>query len=402
MEEHARRGGSVVGELVVGYLFLAVMVATGLPTPLYPLYKERLGLSSLDVTAVYGVYAVVVLVVLLVAGGLSDHVGRRRVLVVAVAVTALGELVLLAAPTVAGLYAGRALTGVSTGLVLGSATAYLTQLAGPGHERRATSGAVVANLGGQAVGTALAGVCARFLPAPLLTPYLVGLVMLVPVVLLRGRRVPETDAATGSWRRGLSLRAITVPSEVRSRFWATAATLVAAFSLLGFLTALTGAILAERTNQPGALLAGGVTAGLFASAALTQLSIPERAFSRAYPTALAVLPLAAAVLAVADLVRSLPALLVAVLLTGAAVGVTLRAGIGRVLERCPPENRGQVSSALYVAVYTGASVPTIAAGLIATLAGLTPAVLGLAGFVALLAVGASATSFRASRSSPSR
>lgn len=88
---------------MVGYLFLAVMVATGLPTPLY---QERLGLTSLDITAVYGVYAIVVLVVLLVAGGLSDRIGRRRVLVLAVATAAVGEIALMALPTTPGLYAG--------------------------------------------------------------------------------------------------------------------------------------------------------------------------------------------------------------------------------------------------------------------------------------------------------
>lgn len=402
MDEQAERGGMAPGELLVGYLFLAVMVATGLPTPLYPLYKQRLGLSSLDITAVYGVYAIVVLVVLLVAGGWSDQIGRRRVLVMAVFTTAAAEIVMLGAPSVMGLYAGRVLTGMATGLVLGSATAYLSELAGPGRGRRAAAMAVVANLGGQAAGTALAGVCTRFLPAPVVAPYLVGLVMLAPVVLLRVLRIPETVTASGSWRQGLGLRAVTVPRVVRAQFWATASALVAAFSLLGFLTALTGAILAQRTGHPGGLVAGLVTAGLFTVAALTQLSVPERAFRRASAAALMALPLAAITLAIADLARSLPILLVAVLLTGAAVGVTLRAGIGRVLEQCPAEKRGQVSSALFVAVYTGASIPTIAAGLIATLTGLTSAVLSLGVFVIVLASIAAVVSRRTAKQAPPR
>lgn len=405
MDELDGRAGKTSGrrdERLVGYLFSAVMVATGLPTPLYPLYKKRLGLSSLDITAVYGVYAVVVLVVLLVAGGLSDRVGRQKVLMAAVTMTAIGEVVLLLAPTTVGLYAGRVVIGVSTGLVLGSATAYLTEITGPGGERRAAATAVVANLGGQAVGTALAGVCARFLPAPLVTPYLLGIVLLSPVVLLRLLQVPDSAAAGGGWRQGFRLRPMKVPGVVQAQFWATAAALVATFSLLGFLTALTGAILTERTNHPGGLLAGVVTAGLFASAALAQLSVPERAFDRASTAALATLPLAAVLLAVADLAGSLPVLLGAVLLTGSVVGVTLRAGVGRVLARCPPAQRGQLSSALFIAVYTGASVPTIAAGLIATLAGLTTAVLSLGAFVIVLTAGAAIIFLRTPGPGPSR
>lgn len=384
------------GELVVGYLLLAVMAATGLPTPLYPKYKDLLGLSSLDITAVYGTYALVVLVVLMVAGGLSDRIGRRRVLVVAVATAAAGEIVLLLIPAIGGLYAGRALTGVSTGLVLGSATAYLGELAGPGHARRASATAVVANLGGQAVGTAVSGVCARYLPEPLVTPYLVGLLMLAPVALLRVWRIPETVSPNAGRRRERGQRQWGIPAAVRRQFWATAAVLLASFSLLGFLTALTGAIMTERMNQPGAFSIGLVTAGLFAGAALTQLAIPQRFFRPATTAAVAALPLAALILALADLARSLPLLLAAVLLSGSVVGVTLRAGIGSVLEGCPPARRGQVSSALFVAVYAGASIPTIAAGLIATLVSLTAAVIGLGAFVIALAAVAAAISVRAS------
>lgn len=85
----------------------------------------------------------------------------------------------------------------------------------------------------------------------------------------------------------------------------------------------------------------------------------------------------------------------AVLVTGSVVGVTPRAGIGRVLEQCPSGQVGQVGSALFVAVYTGASVPTIAAGLVATLTGLTTAVLSLAGFVIAVAAIAVIVSRRA-------
>jgi len=56
---------------------------------------------------------------------------------------------------------------------------------------------------------------------------------------------------------------------------------------------------------------------------------------------------------------------------------------------------------LFVTVYTGAWIPTIAAGLIATLAGLTPAVLSSGAFVIVLATGVAATSIRLARPSPS-
>lgn len=373
-------------ELVVTYVFAAVMASTGLATPLYPGYRERLDLSSLDVTAVYGVYAVVVLLTLLVAGGLSDQVGRRPVLALAVLAAGVGEAVLLVFPTLPGLYAGRSVTGVAAGLVLGCATAYLADLAGKRHARRASTLAVLANLGGQAAGTAGSGLVSQLMPAPLATPYVLALVALLPAAALL--RTPDPAGAAGTWRAGLRLRPPTVPGQVRTLFFSTAAALVAAFSLLGFLTALTGSVLDQRLARPGALLAGLTVAALFTTAALAQLAVPARLFTRASALALGLLPVAAALLSLAALLASTAALVAAVLLTGAVVGVILRAGIGSVLAVCPPAVHGRVGSALFVAVYLGASLPTIAAGVLATEVSLTAAVVVLCAFVVVTAAGA--------------
>lgn len=59
--DRAPRTPGLRHEVLVASAFLIVMATTGLPTPLYPRYREALGLSSRDVTAVNGVYAVVVL-----------------------------------------------------------------------------------------------------------------------------------------------------------------------------------------------------------------------------------------------------------------------------------------------------------------------------------------------------
>ena len=375
-------------ELVITYAFGTVMASTGVQTPLYPGYRERLGLSSLDITAVYGVYAVVVLLTLLVAGGLSDQVGRRPVLALAVVTAGVGEAVLWAFPTLPGLYAGRTVAGVAAGLALGCGTAYLADVAGHRHARRASALAVVANLGGQAVGTAGSGLVSQLLPAPLATPYAVALVGLVPTVGLLA--LPGPSRASGRWRGGLSLRPPTVPGKVRTLFFSTAAALIAAFALLGFLTALTGAVLADRLGRPGVLLAGLTVAALFTTAGLAQLAVSERSYARASQVALGLLPAAAVFLTLATLLASTASMVAAVLLTGVAVGVILRAGIGLVLSACPPPVRGQVGSALFIAVYLGASLPTIAAGWLATETSLSTAVVLLCGFVVVITAGAGA------------
>src|SRR3569623_1471351 len=65
--------------------FLAGSIA---PTPLYGVYQAAWGFSPITITVVFGIYAVAVLAMLLVVGKLSDHVGRRPVMLVATLVQA--------------------------------------------------------------------------------------------------------------------------------------------------------------------------------------------------------------------------------------------------------------------------------------------------------------------------
>src|SRR2546428_10269529 len=58
------------------------------PTPLYPVYQAEWGFSALTTTEIFGIYALALLGSLLFAGRLSDHVGRRPVLIVATLVQA--------------------------------------------------------------------------------------------------------------------------------------------------------------------------------------------------------------------------------------------------------------------------------------------------------------------------
>jgi MFS family permease len=63
------------------------------PTPLYARYAERWGFSALATTVVFGVYALTVLAGLLTFGRLSDHVGRRPVLLAGLALQAVAMVV---------------------------------------------------------------------------------------------------------------------------------------------------------------------------------------------------------------------------------------------------------------------------------------------------------------------
>jgi MFS family permease len=126
--------------LVAAVLFL-LFFAAGAPSPLYGLYRAQLRFSATTLTAVFAIYALVLLLTLLVFGSVSDYLGRRRVILAALVVTAGACGVFLAAHSVGLLFAARALQGVGVGAATGALGAAPTFDPPVGHAgARATCG----------------------------------------------------------------------------------------------------------------------------------------------------------------------------------------------------------------------------------------------------------------------
>jgi MFS family permease len=172
------------GFWLIAFVFVTGMAFSTVPTPLYPLYQARDGFSTLTVTVVFAVYVVGVLTSLLLAGQVSDLVGRKKVLITALTLELIAAALFLAEPPLAVLLSARLVTGLGVGMLAPTASAYLHDL----HEARRRgdsaqqfeSVSTAANIGGLGVGPLVAGVLAQYLASPLRLPYLVfaGLLML--------------------------------------------------------------------------------------------------------------------------------------------------------------------------------------------------------------------------------
>lgn len=75
-------------------IVVAFLAASSAPTPLYAVYQGEWGFSPITTTVVFGIYALAVLAALLTVGSLSDHIGRRPVLLTAIALQAVAMVVL--------------------------------------------------------------------------------------------------------------------------------------------------------------------------------------------------------------------------------------------------------------------------------------------------------------------
>src|SRR5664279_2870772 len=80
-----RRLSPTVAFYLQASIVVTFLAGSSAPTPLYAVYQDEWGFTPITTTVVFGVYAVAVLVALLIAGSLSDHVGRRPVLIAAIA-----------------------------------------------------------------------------------------------------------------------------------------------------------------------------------------------------------------------------------------------------------------------------------------------------------------------------
>ncbi len=117
------------------------LFASGTPSPLYGTYRELWGFSPLVLTLVYATYAFGVLAALLLAGRLSDEVGRRPVLLAALGTLMATTVLFMLADSVAWLFVARGIQGLATGLALGAASAALLDL----HPRRDPAGVGLTN-----------------------------------------------------------------------------------------------------------------------------------------------------------------------------------------------------------------------------------------------------------------
>lgn len=386
--------------VVVGYLFATVLLGGTLPSPLYSFYIQSLGLTPFLVTVVFAAYAVGTLAALLLFGGLSDRVGRRPVLALAVAVAVASTLAFLLWQTLPGLLLGRVLSGFSVGLTTGTATAALAEL--HPNRRTATTVATVANMGGLGLGPVLAGVLAAHVPGPTTTPYLVFLVLLVPALALVA--VPESGpgraAGVTEALRAVRPQRIAVPERAGARFAAAALAGFTAFALLGLFPSLTSSFLRSVQDDPSPQAVGLAVAVVFAAAVAAQLIAQRIDPDRAALLGVGLLPVGAVLLVLALVAGSLALFLTAAVVAGAGIGFAFQSAVIRVAALAPPAQRAAVTSAFFVVTYLGITVPVVGVGELATVTTLTAAASALAVLVAALAAVCAVLTLRQRRPVP--
>ncbi|WP_169736672.1 MFS transporter [Pseudonocardia spinosispora] len=376
--------GASFALLVVATVLM--MAASSVPSPFYPLYLQRWGLSVTTLTVVFAVYVAGLLVALLTVGSLSDHIGRRPVLAASLLVAAGGTAVFLAADGVAALVVARIVQGVAAGTATGALAAGLVELAPARRPRRGPTMTAVGTSFGLAVGGGVAGLLVQVSERP--DRYVFAVLTLAFVVLAAlVLALPETS--TGCTGALASLRPrVRVPVRTRAEFVAAVPAIVAGWSVTGLFLALAPSLVSDVLHVHfGAAGSLGI-AVLFLANSAGGLWSARYAAPTATLLGSVALTVGAAGLAGALATASAPVFLGGAVVSGLGVGLTFNGTLRGISEATEAPSRSEVFSAAYVVSYAALSLPSLAAGRAVPVWGLaTTGYLYIAG-VAALSVGA--------------
>ena len=341
----------------LGIMFIGAI----LPTPLYPLYREAFGFSGVTLTLIYATYVLGNLTALLFFGRLADQIGRRPASLPAVAVGIASAVIFAAAQGTGWLFVARGVSGFSTGLASGAATAWIAELYTGSDKSRAARVASAANFLGCAAGPLIGGLFAQFAPAPLRLPYLAFLVLLCGAA--GAIMLPRETVMQPKLLPHIELHAcIGVPPGIRLQFISPAVTGFATFSLIGFYSALIPSLLGETLHQTAPLVAGAIVCELFLIAAIAILASGAFASQAATLAALLLLPPSVWILVGAEIAHSLTLLVFAAALGGLAGGLGYRGSLEVINRIAPGDRRSEVVSSYMIAIFAGNSVPVIGIG----------------------------------------
>jgi len=366
---------------LLAFVFAAAMLGTTVPTPLYAIYQVRWHFSAAMVTVIFAAYGAAVLATLLLAGRSSDQAGRRPVLAVALGVSALSTVAFILAPDEGVLLVGRVLSGVSAGLMTGTATAALTELIPASAARRASLAATAANMGGLGLGPLIAGLFAQYAPHPTTLVFEVYLAVLA-VAGLCLRFVPETVSPRR--RPALRFAGLGLPEQGRGQFIAAAVAAFAAFALLGLFSSLVPGFIGGVLHQGSHVVQGAVVFGIFAVGTVTQVALSRFSSRQVVLAGLGLFLVALALIVAALALAAMALFLAGTVVGGVAVGAIFLGSLATANRLAPPERRGHAISAFFVACYTGLIIPVVGVGVLSGFTGTFAAVLAFSVLLAAL------------------
>ena len=344
--------------LLLASIIVSFLAASSAPTPLYAVYQRQWGFSAITTTIIFGVYALAVLATLLTLGKASDYIGRRPVLLAAIAVQAVAVILFATADSIAALLVARVVQGLSTGAAVAAVGAAMLDI-----DR--TRGAVANSFApgiGTAVGALASALVVQNLPAPTHLIYLI-LLGIFALQAIGVAAIAETAAAKPGVLAGM-IPDVRLPRPVRRSIAIAAPVLFAVWALAGFYGSLGPALVATLVHSRSAVFAGlgpFILAGVAAASVMILRNTPSRTIMLVGVVALIA---GVSVTLVSTSLGSPAGVFIGTAIAGIGFGSGFQGGIRLVLPLAQAHERAGVLSLLYVVSYLGMGLPAVIGGVL--------------------------------------
>jgi MFS family permease len=377
---------------------VSLYLASGAPTPLLIVWQDEWGFPDSLIALAFAIYAFTFLVALLVGGSLSDHLGRKPVILVSL-VAALGSIAMfLLAPSIEWVIAARAVNGVAVGVVTAAYTAALVELAKPG-SRVGPIVAAASPVGGLGLGALLGGVAVelwgRHGDEVLFS--VVGVLIVAGLVFTFF--VPETTTRTPGVLRSL-VPQVVVPPTARAFFVRMLPILIAAWATGALFLGLAPTVVHGLLHVDSGLVDGvtGAIHGIFVS--VGSVVFGTRAVTRGLRFGATGMVLGLVLVVAGVATGQLALVWIGGVVEALAVGSTNSAIFRGLAPLAPEHQRAGTFAAVYVVAYLVLGGASVIAGQLIEPLGLFPTILGWTLLIVVLAAIGLAIQLRPERSTP--
>jgi MFS family permease len=340
------------------------------------MYRQLAGYSEVTVDAFLAAYVLGLVPGLLIAGSASDRYGRKPLLIGGTATSLFASAVLSAGATgEPAIYAGRFLTGIAVGIAMAVGTSWLKELSQPPHDPDAEPGAGArrASLSlilGFGLGAGVAGAMAQWGPWPMVSPYLVHILVVIPF-LLALRKAPETRGRTTAMPARSLWADLKVPAAGHRRFLRVVVPMAPwVFGSAAIAYAMMPQLVGDRVGRWSLVYATVLTVSTLGTGVAVQplaKRLGKSSTSRPMIVGMVVMACGTGVSAWAAALHSPWLGLCCALLLGAAYGISLVSGLLEIQQIATPDDLAGLNGVFYALTYTGFLLPAALAALSALL-----------------------------------
>lgn len=357
---------------MLALVLFAYFFAGSAPSPTFVVLQHQWQFSASLLTVAFGVYSISLLVALIFFGALSDYIGRRPVIFVALIIQAGSMAMFVFANNIQGLIEARIVQGFATGIASGALAAAVVEAA-PTHLKQL--GALISSvspLAGLAVGAIISGIALKYIAHPIFLVFgALTLVFILGAVLLifTPESVSKREGAIASLVPKFSM-----PATATKEFFRAMPVLITTWALGGLYLALAPSIILHVFNIDNGLLNGLSIAVLSGIGAIAPNFLTKFGHAKAAIWGLYTILGGLLLLLISLSTHSLALFFIATALSGIGFGGAFSAMIQNLAPRVQKHERAGLFTAIFTVCYLALSIPAMLTGLLVKPFGLRLAV----------------------------